>query len=128
MVFTRWTNKKDMSFLNFSKKAHGLSVYQSTQFSHLECFKQQYKYTNWQCSQVFYSTLYTSKSTQEEYSEKQLRIGHAVMKRIQRLLNDQSLGGTSKKQGNKVTLCVSDLRLRLGYCKCMRYQSLVPSR
>jgi hypothetical protein len=28
-----------------------------------------------------------------------------------------------------VCVCVfSDLRLRLGYCKCMRYQSLVPSR
>jgi hypothetical protein len=25
-------------------------------------------------------------------------------------------------------VCVSSLRLRLGYCKCMRYQSLVPSR
>jgi hypothetical protein len=25
-------------------------------------------------------------------------------------------------------VCVSDLRLQLGYCKCMRYQSLVPSR
>ncbi len=25
-------------------------------------------------------------------------------------------------------VCVSGLRLRLGYCKCMRYQSLVPSR
>ncbi len=37
-VFTRWINKKDMSFLNFSKKTHGLPVYQSTQFSHLECF------------------------------------------------------------------------------------------
>ncbi len=24
-------------------------------------------------------------------------------------------------------VCVSDLWLRLGYCKCMRYQSLVPS-
>jgi hypothetical protein len=24
-------------------------------------------------------------------------------------------------------VCVSDLRLRLDYCKCMRYQSLVPS-
>jgi hypothetical protein len=24
-------------------------------------------------------------------------------------------------------VCVSGLRLRLGYCKCMRYQSLVPS-
>jgi hypothetical protein len=27
-----------------------------------------------------------------------------------------------------VCVCVSDLRLRLGYCKCMGYQSLVPSR
>jgi hypothetical protein len=27
-----------------------------------------------------------------------------------------------------VCVCVSDLRLQLGYCKCMRYQSLVPSR
>ena len=55
-------------------------------------------------SQVFYSTLYTSKSTQEEDSEKQLRIGRAVIKRIQRLLNDQSLGGTLKEQDNQVTL------------------------
>jgi hypothetical protein len=27
-----------------------------------------------------------------------------------------------------VCVCVSGHRLRLGYCKCMRYQSLVPSR
>ncbi len=26
------------------------------------------------------------------------------------------------------SVCISELRLRLGYCKCMRYQSLVPSR
>ncbi len=30
--------------------------------------------------------------------------------------------------GYLVCVCVSGLRLRLGYCKCMRYQSLVPSR
>jgi hypothetical protein len=30
-------------------------------------------------SQVFYSILYTSKSTQEEDSKKQLRIGRAVI-------------------------------------------------
>ena len=35
-------------------------------------------------SQVFYSTLYTSKSTQDEDSEKQIRIGRAVIKRIKR--------------------------------------------
>jgi hypothetical protein len=39
-------------------------------------------------SQVFYSTLYTSKSTQDKYSKKQNRIGRAVIKRIKRVLND----------------------------------------
>jgi hypothetical protein len=33
-------------------------------------------------SQVFYSTLYTSKSTQDENSEKRIQIGRAVIKRI----------------------------------------------
>jgi hypothetical protein len=37
-------------------------------------------------SQVFYSTLYTSKSTQDEDSKKQLPIGCAVIKRIKRLM------------------------------------------
>jgi hypothetical protein len=39
-------------------------------------------------SQVFYSILYTSKSTQDEDSEKQLRIGRAVIKRMKRLLEE----------------------------------------
>ncbi len=39
-------------------------------------------------SQVFYCTLYTSKSTQEEDNEKQIRIGRAVIKRIKRLLEE----------------------------------------
>jgi len=39
-------------------------------------------------SQVFYSTLYTSKSTQDEDCEKQLRIGRAVIKRIKRLMDN----------------------------------------
>jgi hypothetical protein len=55
-------------------------------------------------SQVFYSTLYTSKSTQEEDSDKQLQIGRAVIKRIQRLLDDQDLKDTSKEQCNQVRL------------------------
>ncbi len=38
--------------------------------------------------QVFYSTLYTSKSTQDEDSKTQLHIGHAVIKRIKRLLDE----------------------------------------
>jgi predicted fused transcriptional regulator/phosphomethylpyrimidine kinase len=39
-------------------------------------------------SQVFYSTLYTSKSTQEEDNEKQIRTGRAVIKRIKRVLEE----------------------------------------
>ncbi len=65
-------------------------------------------------SQVFYSTLYTSKSTQEEDSEKQLRIGRAVMKRIQRLLNDQNSEGTLKD--NHVT---SESSFREGLCRVL---------
>jgi hypothetical protein len=43
--------------------------------------------------QVFYSTLYTSKSTQDEDSKKQLHIGHAVIKRIKRLLDENQTNG-----------------------------------
>ncbi len=44
-------------------------------------------------SQVFYSTLYTSKSTQDEDGEKQLRIGRAVIKRMKRLLEENQFNG-----------------------------------
>ena len=44
-------------------------------------------------SQVFYSTLYTSKSTQDENSEKQLRNGCAVIKRMKRLLEENQTNG-----------------------------------
>ena len=40
-------------------------------------------------SQLIYSTLYTSKSTQDKDSERQIRIGHAVIKRIKQVLNDK---------------------------------------
>jgi hypothetical protein len=40
--------------------------------------------------QFFYSSLYTSKSTQEEDSKKQLCIGCAVIKRVKRLLDENS--------------------------------------
>ena len=65
-------------------------------------------------SQVFYSTLYTSKSTQEEDSDKQLRIGRAVMKRIQMLLNGQNFEGTLKD--NQVT---SESSFREGLCRVL---------
>jgi hypothetical protein len=87
MVFTRWVNKKDLSILTNPHNSAILNVFNCS--------------TNIQIgnvSQVFYSTLYTSKSTQEEDSEKQLQIERAVKKRIQRLLNDQSSGDTSKEQ------------------------------
>jgi hypothetical protein len=37
-IFIKWINKSDMSLHNSTKKTHGLQVYQSTQFIHLECF------------------------------------------------------------------------------------------
>jgi hypothetical protein len=55
-------------------------------------------------SQVFYSTLYTNKSTKEEDSEKQLRIGCAVIKRIKRLLEQTSSGESSNDGCNQATL------------------------
>ncbi len=67
-------------------------------------------------SQVFYSTLYTSKSKQEEDSDKQLWIGRAVIKRIQRLIYDQSLRDTSKEWCNQVTLETS---LWEGLCRVL---------
>ena len=54
-------------------------------------------------SQVFYSTLYTSKSTQEEDSEKQLRIGCAVIKRIKRVLDDNKQNSTTSNCNNEDT-------------------------
>ncbi len=44
-------------------------------------------------SQVFYSTLYTSKSTQDEDNKKQMHIGHAVIKRINCLLDENQTNG-----------------------------------
>ncbi len=44
-------------------------------------------------SQVFYSTLYMSKSTQDEDSKWLLRIGRAVIKRIKRLLDENQTNG-----------------------------------
>jgi hypothetical protein len=55
-------------------------------------------------SQVIYSTLYTSKSTQEEDSEKQLRIRYAVIKRIKRLLEETSSKESSNDGCNQATL------------------------
>jgi hypothetical protein len=50
-------------------------------------------------SQVFYSTLYTSKSTQDEDSKKQIRIGRAVIKQIKQVLNDNHEGEPNFGEG-----------------------------
>jgi hypothetical protein len=47
-------------------------------------------------SQVFYSTLYTSKSMQEEDSKKQIKIGCAVIKRIKQVLQETSVDGNNQ--------------------------------
>jgi hypothetical protein len=49
-------------------------------------------------SQVIYGTLYTSKSTQDEDNEKQLRIGRAVIKRMKRLIEE-----TQMNEYNQIT-------------------------
>jgi hypothetical protein len=66
--------------------------------------------------QIFYSTLYTSKSTQEEDSDKQFLIGRAVIKRIQRLLDDQGLRDTSKERCNQDR---SETSFRKGLCRVL---------
>jgi hypothetical protein len=50
-------------------------------------------------SQVFYSTFYTSKSTQDKDSEKQIQIGPAVIKQIKQVLNDNHKGEPSFGEG-----------------------------
>jgi hypothetical protein len=50
-------------------------------------------------SQIFYSTLYTSKSTQDEDSKKQIRIGRAVITWIKQVLHDNQEGELSFGEG-----------------------------
>jgi hypothetical protein len=91
---------------------------------HNSSFLKVFNFNTGDVSQVFYSTLYTSKSTQEEDSEKQLQIGHAVIKRIKRLLvldenssstiqsdninhKNKFMGTTSKDECNQARLVPS---------------------
>jgi hypothetical protein len=67
-------------------------------------------------SQVFYSTFYTSKSTQEEESEKQLQIGRAIIKRIKRLLEESTSRETSSDGCNQATL---EHSFREGLCRVL---------
>ncbi len=101
MVFTRWINKRDMSFLSSAKETHGCQYINPQNSLILNVFNFNTNLQIGNVLQVFYSTLYTSKSTQEENSDKQLRIGRAAIKRIQRLLDDQGLRDTSKERCNQ---------------------------
>ena len=47
-------------------------------------------------SQVFYTTLYTCKSTQDEDSENQMHIGRAVIKRMKRLIEETQMNEHSQ--------------------------------
>jgi hypothetical protein len=78
---------------------HGLSVYQYPQQNNLQGFQFYTIIQIGNSSQIFYSTLYTSKPTQDEDSEKQIRIGHAVIKRIKGVLNDNHKGKPSFGEG-----------------------------
>ncbi len=93
-----------MSLHSSTKKTHGLPGHQSTQFAHLKGFNFNTNIQIGDISQVFYSTLYTSKSTQEEDSEKQLQIGCAVIKRIKRLLEKTSSKVSSNDECNQAML------------------------
>ncbi len=70
-------------------------------------------------SQVFYSTLYTSKSTQEEENEKQLQIGRALIKRMKRLLEVISSRESFNDGCNQATLepsfCMRICRVLSGF-------------
>ncbi len=65
------------------------------------------------CSTAHYTQVNQHK---KKTVKKQLRIGRAVIKRIQRLLNDQSSGDTSKEQCNQVTL---EFSFREGLCRVL---------
>jgi hypothetical protein len=67
-------------------------------------------------SQVFYSTLYNSKSTQAEDSENQLWIGCAVIKRIKRLLKETSSKESSNDGCNQAML---DPSFHEGLCRVL---------
>jgi hypothetical protein len=55
-------------------------------------------------SQVFFSTIYTSKLTQEKDSEKQLQIGCAIIKRMKRQLEESSSRKSSNDGCNQANL------------------------
>jgi len=71
-------------------------------------------------SQVFYSTLYTSKSTQDEDSEKQLVVGRAVIKRMKRLLEEKQLN-----ESNQIT---TDPSFVEGLCRVLSGLNAATSR
>jgi hypothetical protein len=76
------------SFLVFPQRPMGCQFINAHNYPISEVFNFNTNIQFGDASQVFYSTLYTSKSTQEEDSKKQVQIGRAVIKRIKRLLEE----------------------------------------
>ena len=106
-----------MCLHNSTKKTHGLPVHQPHNSPILNVFNFNTNKQIEDVSQVFYSTLYTSKSTQEEDSEKQLQIGRAVIKRIKMLLEEIS----SRESSNDG--CIQ-ARLEPSFCEGLCTSSL----
>ena len=99
MVLSGWIHQCRVSIYGPSKTTNGLSVHQCPQQNNPRSLNFNTNIQIGDASQVFYSTLYTSKSTQDEDSKKQIRIGHSVIKRIKQLLNDNHEGKPSFGEG-----------------------------
>ncbi len=99
MVFSGLIGQQCVSIYCPSKTTLGLSVHQCTQKPIPDVFNFITNIQIGDTSQVLYSTLYTSKSTQDKDSEKQTRIGHTVIKWIKQVLNDNHKGAPSFGEG-----------------------------
>ena len=87
------TIKSVYPFMILSKRPIGCQFINAHNKSISEVFNFNTNIQIGDASQVFYSTLYTSKSTQDADSEKQLCIGRAVIKRMKRLLEENQTNG-----------------------------------
>ncbi len=99
MVFSGWICQCCVSIYCPSKTNHGFSVHQCPQQNNLQGLHFNTNIQRGDASQVFYSTLYTSKSTQDEDSENQIRIRCAIIKRIKRVMNNNHKGTPNFGEG-----------------------------
>ncbi len=90
MVLIGWISEQCVPFSSSPQKTNGLSVHECSQHYNFLHFKLQQQRTNWRCITSFLHHIYTSKSTQEEDSKRQLRIGRAFIKRIKWVLHEKN--------------------------------------